>query len=734
MKKRLQCLYVAFATVVILACGGSGVPANVGGGGGGGGQGGTTTANVRVVLPTGVDPSSATIVTGQGEAAVSPAGQAVQINDSAPTLATVIDNATGKLLTLGVIEPGESNQTLDEGSAATALIMMATGVSNEHGTRRKEVVNQIQAAAATQTLASALKTAMAADKFALENPTPQLKSAISQAVSGVSAVVARPTRKAEDAGSTRAAEEYATKLDLWVRNEDNDKSQFSIFEVGNNISENGSYGIRNFTTKPAIAFQYKTRQDDELVDPAVPVGAPVDLPYLTQYESGMSARSKDFTHDVPQDLDSIQFWTVVLSPTFDVPDHKDFSSPYWAGEVGKWKAALADLRQLALLRVYGEIILDFTGAGGQPFTLDQLKQTLPGLTAASADMATALGYAKLESGYLSTLDLMLSATANNDASAIKILAALKPIAGHNANMLDLKNLSSRRVQALRAALRMHAVLGVTAQLGQFGVAVRELGTGSRMTNFSANYSRATLVLSPNVGTVRRNSRQTVVAQLRGITPEQAPKFTWFVVGANGPVTLKTANGLEGQVIETDRDRLDIVTSLQWREYVEIGCELHIKNAQGQYEKVATANADFKEEGTLVRLQKRYDVSPKLGCYHILGILPKPQIGKNRWQGGKYIAEIYDDGQSKYYFEFTLQDFVGRPHGLGTDPETTATILSPENVSHQLKAAYDLGDSIAFIYAYSSWDPTVHTGEQILDAMSFANNFAIRRTIIAYRKP
>lgn len=730
MALRPQLLYIGLGALVAAACGGSGgIAANSGGGGGGGGGGSASTANVRVVLPAGVATTSATLVTGVADVAVGSAAQSVQVNSGGPTLATVIDTSTGKLLTLGVISPDGTTQTLDAENAATALLMIATGVANEHGARRTDLVAQIKASAATNVLATILTAAWNTNKFALEEPSAELKTAIETAAASVSAVVKRPSRPGDDVQT----DEFTTKLNLTVRNVDGDQSQFRMFVANNNPAPNGAYGLTSFTTKPAIAFQYKTNVNGEVLPTPEPIGEAIDVPYLTQYTVGGSIRARDFTHDVPQDVESIKYWTVLLSPTFDVPDHPDMATPYWAGEVGRWRGALADLRQLALLRVFGEMILDLTGAGGQPFTLEQLKQSIPGLTAASADMATAVSYGKLETGALSTLDLLLSGTANGDSTAAKVLDALRPIAGFNAQYLTLQNLSPNRVRALRAALRVYATLGLSKPLGQYGVTVRELVTGARMTNFEATYSRGRLTLTPNAGQFIRGGTIGIAALLRDITPADEPSFVWRVKGSNGPVTLRSSDGQSGTEITTTLDRVNVLTTGNTQEYIDIECELWAKNAQGQREKIATDTANFVETGTLTHQKLFYAVRANHHTYYWVAILPKEQIGKNRWKGGQFRARIFKNGDPRYLFYFTVPEYVGLPNNLATDPRSTITWLQPDNISHPVHAAYDLGDRLMFVAAYFYVDPTVHTQEQIDWAHQQAQTEAMETTIVAWRQ-
>lgn len=728
MRVRVHWLYGVVGLFIVAACGGSGGVASSSGNVGGGG-GGTSTAKVKVVLPPGTTAASAVIVTGLAEAPVGGATQAVQVNDSGPTLATVIDTASGKLLTLGVISPDGTSQTLDAENTATALLMIATGVASEYGTRRSEVVAQIKAAPATKDLAVKLNEAWAANKFALEEPSPALKAAIESAAASVSSVVRRPARS----GDEPQTQEFTTKLNLTVRNVDGDESQFRMFVANNNPAPNGAYGLVSYSTKPALAFQYKTNANGDVLATPEFVSGPVDVPYVTQYTPGGSVRARDFTHDIPADVDSLKYWTVLLSPTFDVRDHPDMKSPYWSAEVGKWRAALADLRQLALLRVFGEMMLDLTGAHGQPFTLDQLKQTIPLLTAASPDMATAVGYGKLETGALSTLDLLLQGAGSNDGTAGKVLDALRPIAGFNAQYLTLQNLNPNRVKALRAALRIYATLGLSKPLGQYSATVRDLVTGARMTNFEATYSRGQLTLTPNSGQFVRGGVIGIAALLRGISQADEPSFVWRVKGSNGPVTLKTSDGQSGTEISTPVDRVNVHTTGSTQEYIDIECELWAKNAQGQRVKIATDSANFVETGTLTHQRLFYAVTDNLHTYYWVAILPKEQVGKSRWKGGQYRARIFKNGESKYLFNFTVPEFVGRPNNLSTEPRSTIAWLQPDNISNPVYTAHDLGDRLLFVAAYTSVHPQDYTQEQIDWAVLQAQNEAAATTIVAWRQ-
>lgn len=696
---RMKLVSMAVAAIVISACGGSGDA--VGGGGGGGGG---TEALATVSLPAGIPAANATISTLQTEATVTGSGQKVTVNTGTPTLSLVTETASGKLLSLGYLEPVATGQALDAKAAASALIFTALGGSNEKGADRSDLLQQISASAAATTLAGVITGQWATNPYALDNPDAALKTALDTAISQAAGAVRRPEKSAPP--SDRKAEEFGTGYAVSVGMSVGGKQIFGI-EGG------GQYVVRNVSTVPAIALKYTGAHDGTLVDPIQPPDGRFDVPFLSEANIGQFGwvDSEIMTPQLQGNDDSTRYFDVVLTGVFGVPDPADFSEPYWANELPRWRAELESLRQKALLRIFEEVVLDFVGAGGSTFTLEQVEQTIPLLDAAGPKVHIELENAKGENGLLTTLSQLLVAAGEGDDVAKKVLSALKPVAGANAGFLDPANLSATKVKAFRAALRLYAKLGIIEPLGDYGPKLRELQTSEKFGIVSVTVSRSSLQLQPNMGEYGPGQSIPVKASVRNYDASDDVSFKWTLEIAS-QTTMTAGDGKTGFVIETPSDRVTLKTNGLSRGNIKLKCELFAKNEQGVKQKVDEAFAEFAQVGDMPYFFDSWPRSPGLTIFYAYSPLQKKQIGRNRYEGGNYHVELYRGDTLKARYDFQVPEYVGLPDSLATDPGTNDRKLEDPGkyVLDEGVDVFDHGDKLFLVVAKGLWLDTASQTE------------------------
>ena len=155
-------------------------PFGLAGCGGGEVRGGTQTTgssivNVSgiVVLPTGVRFGSVTLVTRESELVLTQATFTAQVPGNMPTVASVIDNASGQVIMPCMIDPSQASVRLDATNVAATLIFLSIGGWTLQ-TDREAVWAEVLADPATTTFAKVVQTRLTANPFAAVDGDTQL--------------------------------------------------------------------------------------------------------------------------------------------------------------------------------------------------------------------------------------------------------------------------------------------------------------------------------------------------------------------------------------------------------------------------------------------------------------------------------------------------------------------------------------------------------------------------------
>lgn len=692
---------------VSLGCGGnfgcdsSSSSSGTTGGGGTGGGGGGAPVTVSVSLPPGASLENAVLVTGHGETDVAAGNQEVTVNEAAPTLATVIDETNGKLLGLSLLRPGPAPQTINARSTAVALVHLAMGMSNEQTTRRTNLLDQLESSSGLNDLAAKIEAAWATDPYALENPSQDLKSAVEAAAASLAGAVKRPEvadLPDEPKSSQPAPKEAGEDIELDLPSDAMRSDQWiSVRKTGNNIHPQGAYAFYNRSTRPGTVNAFVVTQDNAVLDPPALREANISLPFLPQYGGVLDyARSRDIPLQMAESIRREWYEAVHLSAVFDQPEPIELSQAKWQAHSAAWKQELRRLRQLAVVRIFADITLDLVGAGGQPYTQQDLESTLPGLKAAGSEMSLALDYASEPTGPVATLGQMLGTVANYDATARSVLDALRPVAGVNARYLELANLSTRRVASLRAALRVFDTFGLLGPLDSYGTTLRDLRQGRAVEIIKYSLARGLIAITPNRGTYIPGTRLTL-RLIHGFTdPAYQARFEWEVDG-NSCTVETIAGDQSGTTIETDKDQIFLRTGPQTNGSVLVSCKLTYLDENGNRVSSSrlAASAEFLETGTLPEDVLTFPSEDPNLFSQIVGFAyyEKEKLGRNRWAGGNFRYRSYKNGVFQREHNFTVPEFVGRPFPSARDFTRFASKLKDPEYEH-LVVAYDLGDAIA----------------------------------------
>ncbi|MCG9894234.1 MAG: hypothetical protein MH204_02005 [Fimbriimonadaceae bacterium] len=690
-----------FCLMASMGCGGSGagsVPGPIG-----------ASVTVGLELAPGTDLKNVVVVSGQSEtAAGSGSGLKVAVNEEAPTLATVLDESSGKLMALAVLRPGAAGQKIDARSTAVALVHLAMGMSNEQTARRTALLDQLEAAPAIQTLADRIAAAWAADRFALESPPADLKTAIATAANAMATTVRSPSRSAAEPSpearpaSREVGEEFTVEPLPGAFDGD-----VSVRQVQNTLSPTTRYAFYNHVTRPATVYTYVLERGLDGFYPTPlsapePKEGPLSVPFLPQFGGILDyARTKDVPVSMADRVTSEIHGGVVLSGVFGSPDPAALDLPEWRLHAAAFRAELRRLRQLALVRIFADITLDLTGAGGQPYTQAQLESTLADLRASGTEMSLALDYATEPTGGIATLGQMLGSLAGSDDTTRRVLAALRPVAGVNARYLEPGSLSGRRVAALRAALRVFDVTGLLGPLAEYGTTLRDVQSGNPFQVVRYLIRRSAVRLVPNTGKYVPAQRLTIRLEHPYKDAGFEARFR-FKITDGIETTLETIAGDQsGTEIETDKDSVFLRTTSRTLGYIRISGSVSYLDQGARKEETATA--EFAQTGTLDKMTMTYVVNETLVNLHGFAVHRKEKLGRNRWEGGRFEITRWRNGAFERRHTVTIPEFVGRPFGWGTDFTRGARVLNdPEYGS--LVVGYDLGDVLVIPIHTAFWNP------------------------------
>lgn len=461
MKRRV--LWGSFAgllltTLALLAgCGGSG-----GGLPGGGAGGGTATVAVAgtLSLPVGANATSVTLVTGFSEVANPAPNFQATVPAAAPTLVSVMHPSSKRLMMVGMIDPHDPSPKIDSKNMAATLLFLARGGSQTPD--RAQLWNQILTKPATATLASVVKARLDADNFTLSNGDPALKAAIATAVAAMGPIPSpakRNTKLSEvrqpTTSTVKPPPNPALVMDL----------EFGFF--GNAVE------IQRApldSPKDATLPDYFTLTNSTPLEKAAylfaDTGATVKKnvgPIFVGWDIASSANigPEPISLADPTQLSEIQRY-IVLQPVFDAPEPALLQQPRYAGVLADMHAALANMRQRAVVRAASDILLDAMGLGGSTYSHEGISQVTAGFKAINGQFQAAVNAANagvdLE-GILDGVTDVATASESNSQAAVSVLKAIAP---------DLDMGSPLRLQAAREIVRISHLQGLSTFAAKYG--------------------------------------------------------------------------------------------------------------------------------------------------------------------------------------------------------------------------------------------------------------------------
>lgn len=703
-------LFIPFALVIFsvssLGCGGCG-GGNESSGGGSSGPPIGAVASVRVVLPSGIEPSDALLTTGAGSSAVTGAEQPLSLTGNGPGLATITEAATGRLISLALVGSESKSEVLDSSDAALALLHMALGFFNTHEARRAALLTQAKNSGATAGLATAIAEEWKTNPYALNAPSAKLRTALKSALDKVGAGALRSprsinlqeTKESEQSTQGRAGQIQPGVIARVGENRAMEGYPFAASQHLVNLRATNGYRVHSLSVTPAsvLTIKHGGAQPDTIYDGPHPVS------FLK--EGAASFISTDPIYlEVPEGKDEQSYTCIVLSGTYGQ------NMPAWVAEFPFYRpfdaimeTERARLRQQAVSRIFGEMILDAAGLSSWSYTMEDLDEMIEGLLAVGGSFSQTVESLKIDSDPLGKLGTMLAAAGGSDETARKVIEAVRNIAGEAGGVyLTPGSLSQSRLRSLRALIGLYNWTGIFESLGTHSDLVSGLFNIPPFEVSDLRAVREDVFLDPAVGEYLPSNAIVTFVETPSATPGEVLTYKYKVLAGSG-VTLNSGSST-GTEIESTSNRLQIRTTAATIDEIEVRAEAFRRNAQNQLESLGYDVGVYRQVGRMMLRMGEY--KGLNGYRHIVwhDWQSKESTGRNRWKGGRYRLRTYRQGQNYGGFDFTLPEFVGRPFGtvdypgaypgkaiLDADGKTGGSGVQPYNLGDRIMVVENAAD-------------------------------------------
>ncbi|HWD40342.1 MAG TPA: hypothetical protein VG944_15950 [Fimbriimonas sp.] len=546
------------ASAVLLS---SGVLALVGCGGSGGG-GGSSPSSMKAVsgtvtLPVGVDPTKLAVAGGLGTSALKNGKFSVSVPDDAPSLVSVYDPATAKVLLMGMADPAVSGTlTIDSTSTASALLFFALGGSSMPRDGMKPLLEVIKSSGATTTLAGVIASRVQADPFAVGKGDAQIVSSLSTAAHAIAPSVTGSIRRTPAQGSV------PTLLQIQPTGEVNGVT----YLLDDKIT---GYAVQNTKRRTGFGFTYLTGHVDAKgvqtpVDPPVQAGGTLEIPSTSSLLKLGSGWSPVTSATVPLELqgsDAKSVYTLVyLTQVYGGDEPVFFSDTRWSAEVAQWRTSLRELGQDNFVGFVANVILSAIGFGGLAWTHAQLAEAITALRTIPSistliDLAAG-GNVLLGDMARQTLQEFLDGDVSQEL--LKDMATLvRSTSKAAADYLAQGAARATAMAAIKAAVGALIVSGALLLAGDLGAVAIDTSTGDKGDLWTATVVKQTLILSPHNPTASPGDRvHFSVRPPSGMTGKI--EYDWTETGTFA--TLSSSDGKVGKSITTSSQTVDLVTT------------------------------------------------------------------------------------------------------------------------------------------------------------------------------
>lgn len=491
-------------------------------GGIGGGSGTSALSMVKGIinLPPGLDLSTLQIV-GAGEFGTLSASEfSVEVQTGLPSLVTVWDSASKRIVLMGMLDPDASANTLGASSTAAALMFFGMGGMGLNPSDRRALMQRIAESTESTDLTTAFTNAFASDPFAASQGSQALKDAIKTAVTNLSKFPFPGTsKKGRDGG-------FPPLLTLEPTNE---VDGLTFVQSSTPLG----FQVQNTRRRYGRVFTYATGHVDQnnvetAETPPLLTGSPLDVPMTvgllnTSGQGWAQVTSAPMALNILGQDKKTKYEMIALSPVFGGAVPPIYSDSRYSSEVSKWKDECGTLRQSVMLAGIMEIALEILGLGGSAMAYANVQGAIAGLLTTSQVIRTAMTsaylgnvfYGQVISEFASSMsfeEIFLAEMPLLETLTLKIKGDIAANAVRNAFLRP-------RLLVARAALVALIALGVIELTDIIAIA-KDTMTGLEANKWSG------LVFQPSIG---------LTSTAEKYTPGDQVKFTAQVPATSAPL-------------------------------------------------------------------------------------------------------------------------------------------------------------------------------------------------------
>ncbi len=492
--------------------------------------------NGQTTLPAGLDPANLQAVGTGSFGAVTSSAFSVEMQAAIPSLATIWDSASQRVVLLAILDPDSSSNRIDAASTATALIFLGLGGMSLNKDDRRGLIRRIEGSAQQTALTTELGNALAADPYAVTQAPQSLKDAIKGAVdglstgaAGLSAFGARSFLQTRDAGFPPLVQiEPTTEVDGLTFVQASDTAGFQVQNTRRRFGR-----VFTYVTGHVDANNGETAETPPLL-----TGDPLDIPLTvgllnTSGQGWAQVTSAVAPLKIVGADKKTKYEMIALTPVFGAAEAPIYSDPRYAAEVPKWKDECGTLRQSVVLAGIMEIVLEILGLGGSTMGYATVQGAIAGLLTTSQVIRNSMTAAYLGNVFYSQVireyatemsfeEIFLAELPLLETLTIKIKGDIAANTVRNAFLRP-------RLIAARAALVALVALGLI-ELADIIAIAKDTLTGNEANKWSGLIFQPTIALTSTSETYVAGGQVGFTAQ---VPPTKAPLvYRWKASGSN----------------------------------------------------------------------------------------------------------------------------------------------------------------------------------------------------------
>jgi hypothetical protein len=525
-----------FAWIMMTAFGGSSMLlSGCGGFGGGTSDGGGALKSIpgTITLPSGVAASELVVSSSEGLKALSETTYSTSVSAETPTLIMAMHSATKKVVAMAMVDPDGGTANLNYTSTAIALIYLGLGGAMFYGGSRQSLLKKVAESSEVAGLATAIRTAQTADKFALSNGSAALKTKMQAAIRAVNAGLSRGV--SESSSESRANGippmmliEPAAAVD-----------GMTVVQTSPNLG----FQVQNERRRTATAFTYMVGHvaangTETTENPPKRVGAPLYVPSTKNILSLPYGWSQVTSSPVNISLSgadkTTKFETVIISTAFKGSVPAFYSDPRYASQVQSWKDEAARLRQAGILQGMANLVLEVLGLGGTLFEYSTLSALIPQVLAKTTAIRAGLIAAAEGSIFYEFVLQELLADFTAEALFALELPIIEPLIAQvsavRAAELFAGQSSAASIAVVRAGMVVLIALGVMEVADIIAVA-RDTRSGPEANLWKLTAFQPSVQMTPPSGTYQPGSSQTISVSAPGVGA-QGVTYQWTLTGSS----------------------------------------------------------------------------------------------------------------------------------------------------------------------------------------------------------